>query len=115
MIDSYGRSIPSSSQWPSSADGKGFGPLANWTHSLGLKFGIWHIRGAPVTSAQKQLPILGASNVTLDEIVWDPNHCPHSQHRWCNCTWDQQYLGIDVRHPQAQVYYQSLVDLYAEW
>ena len=39
-LDEYGRLIPSVERFPSSADGKGFKPLADYVHSKSLKFGI---------------------------------------------------------------------------
>jgi hypothetical protein len=44
-IDGHGRPTPNTDMWPSAAGGKGFKPLADWTHSLGLKFGVWTLRG----------------------------------------------------------------------
>ena len=41
--DGFGRSLPNPDVWPSSAGGKGFGPLADFVHGLGLKLGVWHI------------------------------------------------------------------------
>ena len=38
-IDEYGRLIPNSTNYPSAAKGAGFKPLADYIHSLGLKFG----------------------------------------------------------------------------
>src|ERR1017187_8800274 len=46
-MDQYGRLIPAVNRFPSSADGKGFKPLADYIHSLGLKFGIHIMRGIP--------------------------------------------------------------------
>ena len=34
-IDVYGRALPDVSQWPSSANGQGFKPVADYVHSLG--------------------------------------------------------------------------------
>eukprot|EP01047_Picozoa_sp_COSAG01_P054389 COSAG01_NODE_5939_length_3941_cov_35.353462_1_plen_211_part_00 len=39
-IDAHGRPAPDLWRWPSSRGGLGFKPLADWTHSLGLKFGV---------------------------------------------------------------------------
>ena len=39
-MDEYSRLIPSVERFPSSAGGKGFKPIADYIHSLGLKFGI---------------------------------------------------------------------------
>ena len=46
-MDEYSRLIPAVNRFPSSADGKGFAPLAEYIHSLGLKFGIHIMRGIP--------------------------------------------------------------------
>ena len=40
LIDEYGRLIPDPGRFPSSAGGRGFKPLADYVHSLGLKLGI---------------------------------------------------------------------------
>lgn len=113
--DQWGRAVPFVPDWPSSAGGKGFGPLADWTHGLGLKIGVWHIRGALNSTVAAKLPIKGAAGVTVDQIVWDPARCPTDQEKWCRCTWCKQYVGINSAHPAAQPYYDSLVELYAEW
>jgi len=46
-MDEYGRFQPAENRFPSSAGGKGFKPLADYVHSLGLKFGIHIMRGIP--------------------------------------------------------------------
>ena len=38
ITDEFGRLIPVEDRFPSSANGKGFKPLADYIHSLGLKF-----------------------------------------------------------------------------
>ena len=38
-ISPNGFPMPDPERWPSASGGKGFKPLADWTHSLGLKFG----------------------------------------------------------------------------
>jgi len=44
-MDAYGRLIPAENRFPSAAGGAGFKPLADYVHSLGLKFGIHIMRG----------------------------------------------------------------------
>ena len=56
-MDGFGRLIPAPNRFPSSADGKGFKPLADYVHSLGLKFGIHVMRGIPRRAADANLPI----------------------------------------------------------
>ena len=46
-MDRYGRLLPAPNRFPSSADGRGFAPLAAEVHRLGLKFGIHLMRGIP--------------------------------------------------------------------
>ena len=47
-----GRFIPDPARFPSSAGNSGFKPLADYVHSLGLKFGIHILRGIPRDSAR---------------------------------------------------------------
>lgn len=46
-MDEFGRLIPAENRFPSSSNGKGFKPLADYIHSLGLIFGIHIMRGIP--------------------------------------------------------------------
>ena len=46
-MDEYGRQLPAVERFPSAAGGKGFGPIAEKIHSMGLKFGIHIMRGVP--------------------------------------------------------------------
>ena len=50
-MDEYSRLLPDPERFPSSADGSGFKPLADYVHSLGLKFGIHIMRGIPRIAA----------------------------------------------------------------
>ena len=44
-MDEYGRVIPAPNRFPSASDGKGFGPIAEYIHNKGLKFGIHSASG----------------------------------------------------------------------
>ncbi len=46
-MDEFGRYTPDVNRFPSSANGAGFKPLADYVHSLGLKFGLHIVRGIP--------------------------------------------------------------------
>ena len=46
-MDEYSRLLPDPERFPSSVQGAGFRPLAEYVHSLGLKFGIHIMRGIP--------------------------------------------------------------------
>ena len=74
-IDEYSRLLPDPERFPSSADGKGFGPLAEYVHSLGLKFGIHIMRGIPRMAAQNHIKING-SDVTADMGSNPSSICP---------------------------------------
>ena len=103
-MDGYGRLLPDVERFPSSAGGKGFGPLAAYVHSLGLKFGIHIMRGIPRIAAHRHLPVLGTSR-TANEIA-DPASI---------CGWNPDMYGIRPGVPGAQEYYDSILALYAEW
>lgn len=103
-IDEYGRLLPAVNRFPSAADGKGFGPLAAYVHNLGLKFGIHIMRGIPRIAAHQHMPVLGTS-VTANEIA-DPSSI---------CGWNPDMYGVRKDVEGAQEYYDSIINLYAEW
>ena len=63
--------IPVASRFPSSADGAGFKPLADWVHAQGLKFGIHIVRGIPRQVVKENLPIAGSSFHAADAADTD--------------------------------------------
>ncbi len=42
---------------------------AKVAQSLGLEFGLWHIRGIHAAAAAAKLPVKGAEQYTLDQLV----------------------------------------------
>ncbi len=102
-IDEYSRQIPAVNRFPSSAGGKGFKPLADYIHSLGLKFGIHIMRGIPRICAHNHTHILGTS-VTADKIA-DP---------FSLSKWNGDMYGV-LPSKEGQLYYDSIFALYAEW
>ncbi|HEY6293588.1 MAG TPA: glycoside hydrolase family 27 protein [Terriglobia bacterium] len=103
-MDEYGRLIPAANRFPSSSDGRGFKPLADYVHSLGLRFGIHIMRGIPRQAVKANLPVLG-SQVRAADIA-DP---------YSICPWNTDMYGVDMSRPGAQDYYDSILKLYAEW
>ena len=103
-MDEYGRLCPCPERFPSAANGAGFKPLADYIHSLGLKFGIHIMRGIPRAAAQEGLPILG-SEETADEVA-DPSSI---------CGWNPDMYGLRKGMEGSQAYYDSLFALYAQW
>lgn len=102
-MDEYGRLLPDPERFPSSAGGAGFQPLADYIHSLGLKFGIHIMRGIPRTAAHRHMPVMG-TEVTAD-VIADPSSI---------CGWNPDMYGVR-NMPEGQAYYDSILELYAQW
>ncbi|MGO9482611.1 MAG: NPCBM/NEW2 domain-containing protein [Candidatus Kryptoniota bacterium] len=103
-MDKYGRFVPAVNRFPSSADGKGFKPLADYVHGLGLKFGIHIMRGIPRLAVERNTPVLG-TNITASQIYNTRQLC----------TWQDDMYTVDAAKPGAQEYYNSLFKLFASW
>ena len=104
-MDEFGRYLPSIKKFPSSANGKGFKPLADYMHSKGLKFGIHIMRGVPVKAVNEKLPIKGANGITADKIYTTE----------LQCKWLRDNYTVLADKPGAQEYYNSIMELYASW
>jgi alpha-galactosidase len=110
-MDEYGRLLPDPGRFPSAAGGAGFKPLADYVHSLGLKFGIHIMRGIPRQAVERNLPIYGSgtNGAHARDVADMKNACPWSKAMW----------GVDVTSPvhgaAGQAYYDSLAQLYAGW
>ena len=103
-MDDFGRLQPAPERFPSSADGQGFKPLADYVHSLGLKFGIHIMRGLPRMAAHRHLPIAG-SDYRCDDAA-NPNSI---------CAWNPDMYGTFADKPEARAWYDSIFRQYAEW
>jgi len=103
-MDENGRLLPAVNRFPSSANGEGFKPLADYVHGKGLKFGIHILRGIPRQSLTSNSLILG-THLHASEIA-----NPASV-----CSWNADMYGVDMSKPGAQAYYDSMVALYASW
>lgn len=104
VMDEYSRLMPAENRFPSAAGGKGFKPLADYVHSLGLKFGIHILRGIPRQAVAANTPILGTDYRAAD--IADTAS---------TCAWNTDMYGVDPAKPGAQEYYNSLFQLYAQW
>jgi alpha-galactosidase len=103
-MDTNGRYIPAVNRFPSSADGKGFKPIGDYIHSLGLKLGIHILRGIPKKAVESNAPILGTAYHAADAA--DTNE---------TCPWNFDNFGANASNPAAQAYYDSIATLYASW
>jgi hypothetical protein len=103
-MDEYSRLIPAVNRFPSAAEGRGFAPLIEYVHGLGLKFGIHIMRGIPRQAVHAASPIKGSASTARD-IAHTNSICP----------WNTDMYGVDANKEGAQAYYDSLFELYAEW
>jgi alpha-galactosidase len=103
-LDEFGRLLPDPVKFPSSAGGKGFKPLADYIHSLGLKFGLHILRGIPWQAADRNMAVKGTSVGAASFAQ------PAS-----GCVWYDGFYGVDMSKPGAQEYYNSQFELFAEW
>ena len=103
-MDEYSRLIPAVNRFPSAADEKGFAPLGEYIHSLGLKFGIHIMRGIPRQAVHRNTKILGTDR-TARQIA-DTNS---------TCRWNTDMYGINPEAQGAAEYYNSIFKLYAQW
>ncbi len=102
-MDEYGRLIPAPGRFPSSEGGKGFAPLAEYVHSLGLKFGIHIMRGIPRQAVHKNLPVLGTDKTARDAARFNSI-----------CMWNPDMYGVKDDEI-GRAYYDSIFKLYASW
>ena len=98
-MDGYGRLLPAPNRFP-----RGFRPIADELHALGLKFGIHILRGIPRQAVHRNTPILGAAQTARDIA-----------HPYSICSWNTDMYGVDASQDGAQCYYDSLFALYADW
>jgi len=103
-LDDHGRLLPATNRFPSSVGGKGFKPLADRVHALGLRFGVHLMRGAPRLAAERGLKVVG-TNISIADIV----------DKRSVCTWNPDMYGVDMTKPGAQAYYDSVFALLASW
>ena len=104
-MDAWGRLMPQASKFPSAFGGKGFKPLSDYVHALGLKFGIHVMRGIPRQAVWSKSPVLGMKGITADMIA-DTSSV---------CSWMNHMYGLNMSKPGAQEYLNSILQLYATW
>ena len=56
--------------------------MVETVRKLGLKMGVWHIRGAHREAVERKLPVKG-TEYTIDQIV---NQCPDNSKASIDCT-----------------------------
>jgi alpha-galactosidase len=104
VMDSYGRLLPALNRFPSAAGGKGFKPLADYVHRLGLKFGVHIVRGIPRQAVRANTPVFG-TNLRAADVANTQSTCP----------WIDDMYGVRADTAGGQAYYDSVVRQFAEW
>lgn len=103
QMDEFSRLLPAENRFPSAANGVGFKALGDYIHSLGLKFGIHIMRGIPRQAVHQNTAIKGTTKRARDIAL--NNICP----------WNSDMYGVNMELPEGQLYYDSLIELYASW
>lgn len=109
---------PAPNRFPSAQGAAGLKPLADYVHSLGLKFGIHIIRGIPRQAVMQNLPIAGSSFRAKDAAnqadlcYWQrPDSGNQSGQK---IYWNSDNYGV-MANAAGQAYYDSMARLYASW
>lgn len=105
-VDAYGRWVTDTSRFPSQGDTNGIKVVADYIHSLGMKFGIYVTPGISRQAVSKNTPIKGTSYSAAqiaEPLVTESNYNCHGM------------VGIDYSKPGAQEYINSWVDMLAGW
>jgi hypothetical protein len=112
-VDQYGRWVIDSSKFP-----HGIAAVANYVHSLGLKFGFYLTPGIPVAAVNQNTPIEGTSYHARDiadtskhEINYNYGNGPGGG----NGTKNTVMYYINYSKPGAQAYINSWADQLASW
>ncbi|HET9405692.1 MAG TPA: glycoside hydrolase family 27 protein, partial [Candidatus Sulfotelmatobacter sp.] len=105
-IDPYGRWITDPSKFPAQGDTDGIKVVADYIHSLGMKFGIYVTPGISKQAVSRNTPIKGTS-YTAAQIA-----NPSVKENNYNC---KGMVRIDYSKPGAQEYTNSWLEMLASW
>ena len=105
-VDQNGRWVIDSTKFPSSGSLNGIQVVANYVHSLGLKFGLYVTPGIARQAVAQNTPIEGTS-YTANQIA-EPSVSENNY----NCG---GMVGIDYTKPGAQAFINSWADQFASW
>jgi Alpha galactosidase A/Alpha galactosidase C-terminal beta sandwich domain len=105
-VDPYGRWVTDSSRFPAQGDTNGIKVVADYIHSLGMKFGIYVTPGISRQAVSKNTPIQGTPYTALQ--IAEPSVTENNY----NC---KGMTGINYSKPGAQEYIDSWVEMLAAW
>ena len=103
-VDSYGRWVTDSSRFPAQGDTDGIKVVADYIHSLGMKFGIYVTPGISSQAVSKNTPVKGTPYTAVQ--IAEPSVAEDNY----NC---KGMVGIDYSKPGAQEYINSWVEMLA--
>ena len=104
-VDAFGRWIPDPTEFPASGTTNGIQAVANYVHSLGLKFGLYVSPGISKQAVVKNTPIEGTPYAASDIATL-------SSAENYNCG---GMLAINYARPGAQAFINSWADEFADW
>jgi len=102
-MDANGRYQPSLNRFPSAQETSGFGPLAEFVHARGLKFGIHIIRGISKQAVSANMPVAGGAFHAQD-VADTTDKCP----------WNPDNFGVKD-NAAGQAWYDAMMAQYAAW
>lgn len=102
-IGQHGNLLPARNRFPSARGGTGFKPLADYSHRLGLRFGLHILRGIPRLAVERNLPIAGSH--------FDAREAANTAD---TCAWNQDNYGVRD-NPAGQAWYDALFREFAGW
>lgn len=105
-VDRFGRWVIDSARFPPHGKTNGIKAVAEFVHSLGMKFGIYVTPGISMQAVRRNTQIQGTS-YTADEIA-NPAIREHNY----NCG---GMVAIDFSKPGAQRFIDSWADMFARW
>ena len=105
-VDAYGRWVTDSSRFQAEGDTNGIAVIADYIHSLGLKFGIYVTPGISNQAVGRDTPIKD-TQYTAAQIA-EPSVAEANY----NC---KGMVRIDYQKPGAQEYVNSWINMLAAW
>ena len=105
-VDAYGRWVTDSSKFPAEGDTDGMKVMADYIHSLGMRFGIYVTPGISRQAVSRNTPIKGTS-YTASQIAE-----PSVKENNYNC---KGMVRINYDQPGAQEYTNSWANMLAAW
>jgi hypothetical protein len=105
-VDQYGRWVTDPSRFPPQGDTNGIKVVADYLHSLGMKFGIYVTPGISQQAVSKNTSVKGTPYTAAqiaETSIKESNYNCHGM------------VGINYNKPGAQEYINSWVDMLAGW